>query len=193
MTTFREYLERKSSGALEAEAIELSLPEAARPFQGERAGFATRIVACGIDVAIAAIVALGVWVCIFLVKVILSPGTEVTMPSFAWAIIVSYGFTWMYWTMAWATTGRTIGDWMMGLRIVDIHGNPLSWPLSALRSIFCVGFPFGLLWVLFSPSNRSLQDTVLRTSAIYDWAVDVAAIRPPVAAGSDAVPSPGSP
>lgn len=179
MTTFREYLERKSSGALEAEAIELSLPEAARPFQGERAGFATRIVACGIDVAIAAIVALGVWVCIFLVKVILSPGAEVTMPSFAWAIIVSYGFTWMYWTMAWATTGRTIGDWMMGLRIVDIHGNPLSWPLSALRSVFCVGFPFGLIWVLFSPSNRSLQDTVLRTSAIYDWAVDLAAVGPP--------------
>ena len=45
-------------------------------------------------------------------------------------------------------------------------------PLGALaRAAFYVIFPIGLLWVLVSGQNRSLQDLVLRTSVIYDWDV----------------------
>jgi hypothetical protein len=29
--------------------------------------------------------------------------------------------------------------------------------------------PIGLYWAVLSPTNRSIQDAVLRTSVIYDW------------------------
>ena len=51
-------------------------------------------------------------------------------------------------------------------------------PLGALaRGAFYVIFPIGLLWVLVSGQNRSLQDLVLRTSVIYDW--EMHPIQPP--------------
>ena len=57
----------------------------------------------------------------------------------------------------------------MGLRVVNHRGDRLPWLTSFLRAGFCTVFPLGLAWVLVSRSNRSLQDTVLRTSCIYDW------------------------
>ena len=38
-----------------------------------------------------------------------------------------------------------------------------------MRAALCVVFPIGLAWVVVSRQNRSLQDTVLRTSVVYDW------------------------
>jgi hypothetical protein len=37
-----------------------------------------------------------------------------------------------------------------------------------VRALLCVLFPVGLLWVLLSGENRSVQDVVLRTSVVYD-------------------------
>jgi hypothetical protein len=42
-------------------------------------------------------------------------------------------------------------------------------PPSFVRAALYAIFPIGLLWVLGSGQNRSLQDLVLRTSVIYDW------------------------
>ena len=73
--------------------------------------------------------------------------------------------------------GRTYGDHVMGLRVVNHKGGRLH-PLRALaRAVFYAIFPIGLLWVLVSGQNRSLQDLVLRTSVIYDW--DVRPLPPP--------------
>ncbi len=55
-----------------------------------------------------------------------------------------------------------------------------------MRSAFCTVFPFGLLWVIPSGANRSVQDVVLRTSVIYDWVISIPGFRKaaPVGAGS---------
>jgi uncharacterized RDD family membrane protein YckC len=75
----------------------------------------------------------------------------------------------LYLTAAWATTGRTYGNHVLGLRVVDTRGQKLSLVLSLLRASFCVALPIGLLWCAVNSSNRSVQDVVLRTSVIYDW------------------------
>jgi uncharacterized RDD family membrane protein YckC len=104
-------------------------------------------------------------------------------------ILYGYALNWAYWTIGWATTGRTIGNLVMGLRVVSRKGQHPHWAGAALRAAFCAFFPFGLLWVIVSRSNRSVQDVVLRTSVIYDWVVGIpgmgraAAI---VTSGSDA-------
>ena len=83
----------------------------------------------------------------------------------------------LYLAVCWMGNGRTYGDHVMGLRVVNHKGGRLH-PLRALaRAVFYAIFPIGLLWVLVSGQNRSLQDLVLRTSVIYDW--DVRPLPPP--------------
>jgi uncharacterized RDD family membrane protein YckC len=84
----------------------------------------------------------------------------------------------LYLAVSWMGNGRTYGDHVMGLRVVNRQGRRLH-PLGALaRAALYVIFPIGLLWVLISGQNRSLQDLVLRTSVIYDW--EVHPIKPPL-------------
>ena len=91
----------------------------------------------------------------------------------------------LYLTVSWMGNGRTYGNHIMGLRVVNREGRGLK-PLRAfVRAILYVIFPIGLLWVMVSGQNRSLQDLVLRTSVIYDWDVR------PIQALPD--PSPSSP
>ena len=58
----------------------------------------------------------------------------------------------------------------MGLRVVNFRGRKLHWTGALIRAVFCVVFPIGLFWAVISSQNRSVQDTVMRTSVIYDWA-----------------------
>jgi len=75
----------------------------------------------------------------------------------------------IYMTVAWSITGRTYGDHVMGLRVVDRRGDRVWPPTALIRAALCVGFPIGLLWCGVSASRRSVQDLVVRTSVIYDW------------------------
>jgi uncharacterized RDD family membrane protein YckC len=61
----------------------------------------------------------------------------------------------------------------MGVRVVSRKGERIGWGGAAVRSAFCAVFPFGLLWVIVSGANRSVQDVVLRTSVIYDWVIGI--------------------
>lgn len=74
-----------------------------------------------------------------------------------------------YLTIAWCSSGRTMGDVLFGLRVVNRRGGRLRLPRALVRALFCLLFPLGLLWIPFSPSRRSVQDIVLRTSVNYDW------------------------
>ena len=58
----------------------------------------------------------------------------------------------------------------MGLRVQRRHGENLGLGLAALRSAFSVVFALGLLWSIFSSKNKSLQDVVLGTEVVFDWA-----------------------
>ena len=57
----------------------------------------------------------------------------------------------------------------MGIRVVNYRGKVMRLGGAATRAAFCLGFMPGLFWVIVSDQNRSLQDTVMRTSVIYDW------------------------
>jgi uncharacterized RDD family membrane protein YckC len=148
-----------------------ALPAEARPFQGQRAGIVTRTAANVIDfLLVVFVLACGyaAW-CAF--KFLINPTHfSFPAPSFAvllvcWAVVL-----FVYFTMSWATTGRTYGDHQLGLRVVNSRGEPLGWPRSVIRAGFCVLLPIGLYWSVVSATNRSVQDSVLRTSVVYDWA-----------------------
>lgn len=174
MTSFREYRE---GGIPSPDDVALrAMPREARAIQGERAGFISRLIAAGLDVTLIFLVVMGtaavLWMMSFLIDPVSSTpafGSGARIPDIGVLIIYGYFLNWIYWTICWATSGRTVGNLVMGLRVVNFRGNRLTWGGAAIRSLFCTTFPIGLLWAIVSGANRSVQDVVMRTSVIYDW------------------------
>ncbi len=83
-----------------------------------------------------------------------------------------------YLTACWATTGRTVGSLVMGLRVITSGHRLVRWPLAFIRAVLCVLFAFGLLWSAVDRRRRSLQDIVLRTEVVYDWRQDPDLVAP---------------
>jgi uncharacterized RDD family membrane protein YckC len=71
------------------------------------------------------------------------------------------------------TSGRTVGMQVLGLRLVGASGEPVGPAHALLRAVCCVAFPAGLLWVLVSRRNASVQDLLVRSAVVYDWAYAV--------------------
>jgi uncharacterized RDD family membrane protein YckC len=146
------------------------IPEEARQFQGDRAGIVTRVLANAVDFSLVVIVSIGSYVGWIAIRYLANPsGFTLTAPTLLAGLVVVWAYQLAYFTIAWATTGRTYGDHLMGLRVVNFRGARLRWAGAALRAGFCTAIPIGLLWVIVSHQNRSIQDIVLRTSVIHDW------------------------
>ena len=197
MTTFRQYREAMAAGA--EPALELpKLPSDAVAFQGDRAGFVSRALGASIDVAIIFVVVLGSvavwWGASFLVEPINSSdplaGTGDRVPDLAFWVVYGYVLNVLYWTIGWATGGRTVGNLIMGLRVVNHRGERMRWAGAFVRALFCTLFIPGLFWVIVSGANRSVQDVVLRTSVIYDWVIGIPGLSRK--AGSPRPPEPAS-
>jgi uncharacterized RDD family membrane protein YckC len=90
-------------------------------------------------------------------------------PTLALALTVLGVIGWVYLTVSWVTSGRTLGNQLLGLRVVTARDRRLPWSVAALRAVAYIVFPLGLLWSAVSGKRRSLQDIVLRTQVIYDW------------------------
>ena len=146
------------------------VPKEARPYQGERAGVVTRMVASIIDALVVAVVLVAAVVGVNGVSYMLDPrGFEFTsakpLTSLTAILLVTIG----YLTIAWVTTGRSYGGHVMGLRVVDRNDRRLLGPARALlRAVLCAVFPIGILWCM-GPAHRSVQDLATGSSVVYDW------------------------
>jgi uncharacterized RDD family membrane protein YckC len=167
MTTFSEF---QKNPVPPSELIRSQrIPPAARPFQGNRAGLFSRVAADVIDVVAISVLMVGLYFGLIAAEFIFIPETNVLKLNPYLFLAAGYFVMWLYWTWSWATTGRTLGKGIMGLRVLNHKGERMRWSGAALRSGFCLVFPFGLLWTVVSNRNRSVQDVVLRTSVVNDW------------------------
>jgi uncharacterized RDD family membrane protein YckC len=146
------------------------VPRQGRDFQGRRAGVVTRTVAAAIDQLIVMIAVLGTYAGISVLQFLLDPRSFTwPAPSLFSFVLFDWAYLLIYLTVAWATTGRTWGARLMGVRVVSFRGRRLRFGAALVRAAFCVVFPIGLFWCAVNRSNRSVQDVVLRTSVIHDW------------------------
>jgi len=146
------------------------VPREARGYQGGVAGLVTRMVGAGIDIGVVCLVLLLGWLGLNGLKFMLDPRRfQFSSASFLLTLTAAFVVTVVYLTAAWATTGRTWGNHVMGLRVVDRKGRRVRPTVALLRALFCALFPIGLLWCGATPARRSVQDIVLRTSVVYDW------------------------
>lgn len=99
------------------------------------------------------------------------------------ALLVTWCF--MYWWASTAVAGRTPGMALVGLRVVDRVGAPLSGRRAFLRvatlPLSFALFGLGLLGILVDPERRALHDVVAGSTVVYDWGDRAASLPTPLA------------
>ena len=129
MTSFRQYRETMAKGT-QPEYPVPSVPSDVVAYQGTRAGFVSRAVAACIDVLLVFLVVLGTIAVLWALSFIFSPDAPGSsgklaperIPGAAAMVLYGYWLNWAYWTIGWATSGRTVGNLVMGLRVVNREG-----------------------------------------------------------------------
>jgi len=90
-------------------------------------------------------------------------------PSLLTVITIGCAAAGLYFAVCWATTGRTYGALVLGLRVVSRGRQHVRPVVAVLRAATCVVWPIGLVWSGVDRRRRSLQDIVFRTTVVYDW------------------------
>jgi uncharacterized RDD family membrane protein YckC len=141
----------------------------APPVEG-RAGVVTRLLVAVADTAAVALMTAALYAGTAAVRFTWSP------VSFRWpqptppiSVLATALIATVYLAVGWATTGRTYGAGLLGVRVLSSRCELLGWTRSALRALACVLLPVGLLWVALSPTRRSVQDLLLGSVVVYDW------------------------
>jgi len=147
-----------------------AVPPEARGYQGQRAGLVSRVLASAVDlVVVIGTVAVG-YLAVSMVLFLWDPGHfHFPAPDRTWLLTAGGVVLFCYLSVSWLVNGRTWGDFLLGLRVVNYQGEPLRVAGAVARSALCVVFPIGILWVAVSRANRSVADVVLRTSVVYAW------------------------
>jgi len=147
-----------------------TIPREARLFQGRRAGLVTRFIASAIDFVVVLVLLVVGYFTFAGAKFLVSPrgfqfpSTSTFMNISAVLLVLA-----AYLALGWATSGRTYGDHVMGLRVLSRDGTRIGAARAIARSVLCTLFPIGLFWCAISADNRSVQDLLLRTTVVYDW------------------------
>jgi uncharacterized RDD family membrane protein YckC len=145
-------------------------PAGREEIQRRRAGFVTRLLANVVDVAVVVLLLAGGYVAVAAARFLLHPtGFALPAPPAQAVLLTGLCLQAGYFALTWAVVGGTYGDRLLGLRVVGPGGGRPPWGLAAVRAALCTVVPIGLLWVLVSRENRSVQDLLLRTSVVYDW------------------------
>lgn len=141
-----------------------------RELQGLRAGFVSRILALAIDFAV--LIVIGFLIDGFIAVILwVTTGRPFSLlhPSHILWDIVAFVVASAYFGYSWSTTGRTVGEQVFGLRTVGLRRPRLEAALAYPRGAITVIFPIGLLWIIVSSTNSSIQDLIFRSAVVYDW------------------------
>ena len=140
---------------------------------GEYAGPATRFVAYAVDLVVSAIL-LVVIVAGFIAFVDIITGAEIEL-KVATEVGATATAIWLflYFFVSWATTGKTPGMTLFGVRVVQRDGTILGVRRAAVRTLafplsFLV-FGLGLIGIAIGREHRALHDVIAGTTVVYDW------------------------
>jgi uncharacterized RDD family membrane protein YckC len=153
--------------------------------QGQYAGVVTRGIAVFIDLGILSI-SLFVFNQVFLLGLeFLGVPTDCTTPEasglYYWAC---FGATWirlgvtallapLYYLFFWTLGGQTPGKALMGVRIVRLDGNAMTFGRSLRRLIgyaVCIAtVGLGFLWAVIDDKRQGWDDKIAGTCVVYSW------------------------
>jgi uncharacterized RDD family membrane protein YckC len=149
--------------------------------QGHYAGAVTRLAAFVVDVLLGALTYV-------LILVMIRLGVEfVSHHTITWAdhrtiTLIGYAvWEFFYFAYPWATSGKTPGMAIVGIRVVRTDGSPIRFGRAAVRALalpfsFAL-FGLGFLLILVQPERRALHDLVAGTAVVYSWNARAARLR----------------
>jgi uncharacterized RDD family membrane protein YckC len=97
--------------------------------------------------------------------------------NYLWAIVIILFFllTWGYFAFyEFFNSGRTIGKWLMGIRVIQDNGQTITFMSSFIRNLlrivdFLPGmYLLGILMIFFHPNHKRVGDLVAGTVVIYE-------------------------
>jgi len=139
--------------------------------RGRRAGVITRYTAGGIDILVSGALLFTLFVGFAVLRYLIGGKSfELPRPGAVFSAALFPVVEFLYLTVAWTTTGRTVGNDLFGLRVVRNDGTRVGVLRAAARAVICTLFGFiSLLWAAVSKRNAAVHDLLLRTSVVYDW------------------------
>jgi len=142
-----------------------------------RGGFLRRVLAFIIDLVVIGLLSITMCIISFIAyKVgLYGHGRAVTWqtspPLIFFLALGLAGLTTGYFVLFHGMEGKTIGKWLLGMRVVGAERQTITYGQAFLRWIALVGFaPVGLgfLWIIWSREKRAWHDYLARTWVIRD-------------------------
>src|SRR6478736_609878 len=132
----------------EAHARISPVPREARPFQGQRAGIVTRLIAAVLDSFVIGAVLLGGYLGLVGLVFLVDPRSfQFPDLGLVFSLAAAFAVAVVYLTVFWTLSGRTYGQLVMGLRVLGHGGRPIRFFGAAVRAVFVVAVSIGILWV----------------------------------------------
>ena len=144
------------------------------PVTGRYAGAASRLTEFGID-CFAIVLSFGLAANIFVsvVRLILGVEVDTSNTDNNWWLFSYLTWALLYFWFSTAITGRTIGKWLVGVRIVERDATPLRTGPALVRvlvlPISIAVFGLGLVGIVIGKQRRAWHDRAAGTVVVYDW------------------------
>ncbi len=141
---------------------------------GRFAGAATRLAEFAIDAfMIVTLFGVAANVATFLIRTVLGIDVDTTNTENNWWLVSYLTWALLYFWVSTAITGRTIGKWLVGVRIVQRDGSPLRTGPALVRvlvlPISLASFGLGLVGIVIGRERRAWHDMAASTVVVYDW------------------------
>jgi uncharacterized RDD family membrane protein YckC len=149
---------------------------------GRPAGAGTRLAAYALDLVVVGFAfSATVSVIFYLINLFVSKQMDQSSVGGVWWAALSLLFSFWYLWGAWAIVGRTVGQGLLGLRVVNSERGRLHAVPALIRVVvFPFSFIFGLGFVglIFSRRRRALHDVAAHSLVVYDWGKRAARMPP---------------
>ncbi|GGY99206.1 RDD family protein [Streptomyces poonensis] len=138
--------------------------------QGRPAGIVSRTVAGAVDLLVVLCTVFSIHFGFAAGRyLLLGPPFALPKPA-AWVTLgLGYGTAVAYLAGSWMIGGRTVGDQLLGLRVLSRSRGRLTLVTAVLRAVLCVFLPWGLLWIPVDRRGASVQDRLVNSAVVHDW------------------------
>lgn len=162
-------------GRVGDKVLRRKVPTTGRPGEltGRPATGATRLASYALDAVIVAVgFSLTVSITVYLMNLFLSKQIEASNADGKWWLGLTALFSGLYLWGSWGIAGRTPGEAVLGLRVVNWEHGRLSVRAALVRVIvFPISFIFGLglIGIITDRRRRALHDFAAHSLVVYDW------------------------
>jgi uncharacterized RDD family membrane protein YckC len=135
-------------------------------------------------VAVVASFGLAANVLVFSVRVVLGVDVDTGNPDNRWWLAGYLLWGLLYFWVSPAISGRTMGKWLVGVRIVQRDGAPLRSRAAFTRvvtlPVSLASLGVGLVGIVVGKERRALHDVVAGSVVVYDWGDRAAEMSAPL-------------